>query len=158
MSTLARDIMQTHVVTVAPSDTQAAAMRVLSDEGIHGAPVIDEAGRVVGVVSVTDLLRAAVEAEDNARPGYGYFEEGVEQFPAGLAELLREGLEEGDRGPRVEEVMTGSIARVDPGATVQEVARTLRENRVHRVLVLEHDALVGVISTFDLIALLEKQG
>jgi CBS domain-containing protein len=152
MSIRARDVMQTQVVVVSPSDSLAAVMRLFSDEGIHGAPVVDEQGRVVGVISASDLLRAAADADEAARPGYGYFEEGIETFPEGL-----EGFSEvGDR--RAEDVMTEAIVWVQPTASIAEVARTLRESRVHRALVLEDETLVGIISSFDLIAVLEKQG
>jgi CBS domain-containing protein len=57
----------------------------------------------------------------------------------------------------VRETMTSSVISVRPEATVQEVARTLRENRVHRVLVADQGRLVGIITAFDLIALVEKQ-
>jgi CBS domain-containing protein len=143
--------MQTQVVVVAPGDSLAAVMRLFSDEGIHGAPVVDDEGRVLGVISTSDLLRAAADAEEAARPGYGYFESGVETYPEGLEELV------GGDDRRAEDVMTDAIVSVDPTAGLAEVARTLRENRVHRVLVLDDDALVGIISSFDLIAVLEKQ-
>ena len=152
MSVQARDIMQTQVVVVSPSDSLAAVMRLFSDEGIHGAPVVSEDGQVVGVISASDLLRAAADADEAARPGYGYFEEGIESFPEGLEGLA------GTDDRRAEDVMTEAIVWVEPSAGIGEVARTLRESRVHRVLVLEDEALVGIISSFDLIAVLEKQG
>jgi CBS domain-containing protein len=152
MSIQARDIMQTQLVVVGASDSLAAVARLFSDEGIHGAPVVDEQGRVVGVVSVSDLLRAAADAEEGARPDYGYFAEGIETFPRGLENLVAR------EDTRVEDVMTDAIVSVEPTAGLAEVARTLRENRVHRVLVLDEDTPVGIISSFDLIAVLEKQG
>ena len=51
---------------------------------------------------------------------------------------------------------SGSNDTANDGPTVSEVARTLRHNRVHRVLVIENDVLVGLIATFDLVELLEK--
>lgn len=150
--TRARDIMQTQVVAVGVGDTLASVRRLFADEDIHGAPVVDEQGRVVGVISTSDLLRATADVEEGERPGQGYFAEGIESFPEGLEDLrIREEL-------RVEDVMTDAIVWVEPTAGLAEVARTLRENRVHRVLVIEDEALVGILSSFDLLAVLEKQG
>lgn len=151
MSILARDIMQTQVVAVSPADPLEVVMRVFSEEGIHGAPVVDDQQRVVGVISASDLVRAAAEEGESTRPGYGYFQEGIEEFPEGLEQLVAA------QDRRVEDFMTDAIVSVEPGTSVAEVARTLRENRIHRVLVIESDELVGIISSFDLLALLEKQ-
>ena len=49
----------------------------------------------------------------------------------------------------------GSRQQVRPDAPVPEVATTLREQRIHRVLVVEDGKLCGIVSTFDLIRLLE---
>jgi CBS domain-containing protein len=151
VSILARDVMQTQVVVVAPDDRLAAVMRLFSEEGIHGAPVVDDEDRVVGVISASDLLRAAADGEESERPGYGYFQEGIEEYPEGLEGLVAAE----DR--RVGDVMTEVVVWVEPDASIAEVARSLRENRVHRVLVLDGDSLLGIISSFDLLALLEKQ-
>ena len=152
MAVLARDLMQTQVVVVAPEDPLDGVVRLFSDEGIHGAPVVDDERRVVGVVSTSDLLRSQADSNEAERPEYGYFEQGVETFPEGLGGLI-----EGEQRC-VRDVMTDAIVWVEPTARVAEVARTLRENRVHRALVLEDDVLVGIISSFDLMGLLEKQG
>ena len=55
----------------------------------------------------------------------------------------------------VSEVMTESAVCVYPDTPVSQVARTFRENGVHRVLVIEKDRLVGIISALDLVSLLE---
>jgi CBS domain-containing protein len=52
--------------------------------------------------------------------------------------------------------MTESIVSVDPTASIPEVASLLRQNRIHRVLVVKGDNLLGIISSFDLIQLLEE--
>jgi CBS domain-containing protein len=145
-----RDIMQTTVVAVAPSDPLTAVMRLLADEGIHGAPVVDDQRRIVGVISASDLVREAADATAAARPVQGYFAEGVEEFPEGLGAMIR------DDDRRVEDVMTESVLRVSPDTPVAEAARLLREHRVHRALVTEGDELVGIVSSFDLIGLLES--
>lgn len=152
MARTARDLMQTSVVTVAPSDTLASARRLFVDEDIHGAPVVDEQGRVLGMVSSTDLLRAAAEAHDSERPEIGYFHEGDERHLAELENLFVQRL--GDA--RVSDVMTQGVVDVSTKASVAEVAHALCENRVHRVLVMDDGSVKGIISAFDLIALLEK--
>ena len=55
------------------------------------------------------------------------------------------------------DVMTTEIVSVPPDATVASVARTLREQAVHRVLVIDDGELLGLISAMDLVALLERE-
>ena len=151
MAITARELMQAPVVRVAPEDPLTAIQRLFADEQIHGAPVVDEQGRVVGVISSWDLLRAAADERDATRPIPGYFEDGV---------ATQRWLDFERFGPlgeqRVGDVMTSTIVSVAPSAPIDEVARTLLHNQVHRVLVLEDGQLLGLISSFDLIGLLEK--
>ena len=152
MTIMSREFMQESVILVAPEDTPIAVQRVFADEMIHGLPVVDEQNRVPGVISASDLLQAVADDRDATYPAPGYFEDGVGSFAGFADEDFREAL--GRR--RVAGVMTRNIVSVSPRASVSEIARTLRHNRVHRVLVIEDDVLVGIITTFDLIKLLEK--
>ncbi len=152
MTITAREIMQDSIVLVAPEDPLIGVQQLFADEMIHGAPVVDEQNRVLGVISTSDLLRAAADDRDATFPTPGYFEDGVASFVGFADEDFREAL----GGRRVAGVMTMDIVSVSPRATISEVARTLRHNRVHRVLVIEDDVLVGIITAFDLIELLEK--
>jgi CBS domain-containing protein len=52
--------------------------------------------------------------------------------------------------------MTEDVACVSTDAPVPEIARTMRQNRIHRVLVIEEGVLRGIISTSDMVALLER--
>jgi CBS domain-containing protein len=157
MATTARDIMQTRVVTVSPDAPLRAVQSVFVEEGIHGAPVVDEQGTVVGIVSSTDLLRAASEDVDTspAEPVYFRYDLDLHGFdwdraPADLRERLPDSL--------VADIMTTEILAVAPETPVSGIARLLRENAVHRVLVIEDGVLCGIVSAMDLIALLESRG
>ena len=152
MPRTARELMQAPVVTVAPADPLISVQRLFADEQIHGAPVVDEQGSVLGVISMSDVLQAAIDDRDATRPGPGYFQDGVPSLPWSFSEDFRESL--GER--RVSEVMTPDIVSVAPTALVSEIAMTLRHHRVQRVLVMNAEELLGIISSFDLIELLEK--
>jgi CBS domain-containing protein len=152
MTITARELMQESIILVAPEDPLVSVQRLFADEMIHGAPVVDEQNRVLGVISTSDLLQAVADDRDSSYPVPGYFEDGVASFADVADEGFREAL--GER--RVAGVMTRDIVSVNPTASVSDVARTLLHNRVHRVLVIEDDVLAGIITTFDLIELLEK--
>ncbi len=155
MALTARDLMETPVITVSPNDPLSGVRQLFFNEEIHGAPVVDDEGCVLGVLTSTDLLRAASDEHDSARGDAGYFRElfetagpDWETAPDGFLDRLRE--------RTVSEFMTETVASVDVNSAVSEIARTLRRNRIHRVLVVEGDLLRGIISTFDLVGLLEK--
>lgn len=151
----ARSIMQTHVVSVSPEDPLSNVHRLFFEEDINGAPVVDDQEFVVGVITSKDLLRAASEEHDSTRGDPGYFRELLEfsgpdweNAPEGYLGRLRE--------RTVEEFMTEEAISVAPDASIPEVARAIRSHGVHRVLVVDSGRLVGIISTFDLVGLLEK--
>lgn len=156
MATTARDIMQTRVVSIAPDAPLRSVQRVFVEEAIHGAPVVDEEGTVVGIVTSMDLLRAASEGPDAspAEPAYFRYDLDLHGFdweraPADLRERLPDLV--------AADVMTTELLSVAPETPVAGVARVLRENAVHRVLVIEDGELRGIVSAMDLIALLESR-
>ncbi len=152
MGLTARDIMQSSVVTVSPDDRLSNVQRLFFEEEIHGAPVVDDAGHVVGLISTIDLLRTAAE---QAESDIGDLDIGDLELPLagfGDSDELRERL----HGTPVSEAMTESVVAVAPDATIPEIARTVRTHGIHRVLVVENDFLCGLVSTFDLVGLLEK--
>ena len=75
---LARDVMQTHLVTVEPELPLVDVHRLFVEEEITGAPVVDETGRLLGVISSTDLLRAVDEEHGSASSETHYFRESLE--------------------------------------------------------------------------------
>lgn len=158
----ARDIMRTDIVTIAPDDTVGRLMKLLRDHSVSGAPVIDRDGALVGVVSVSDILREALREEELAAKAVtssareeeevssGYFAtaERAAARPAALFPTL----------PRtrlasvpVHEIMTGGKFSVRPEATVPEVARFLSRAGIRRALVLENRQLVGLVSESDIV-------
>ena len=121
----ARDLMQADVLTVGEDTPLVDIHRVFVEEEIHGAPVVDDAGRVCGVVSTLDLARALRDDSESA-----------DAYASASCAA---------------DVMTRELVTVTPDTPIVEVARTMREQRIHRVLVVEDAALVGVITTFDLL-------
>jgi CBS domain-containing protein len=147
----ARDLMEHDVVTVTPETRLLDVHRLFVEEEIHGAPVVGEDTIVRGVVSTLDLLRVVRE---ELEPGAGatvptYFRD---ELPYSGPDWLRMPEDFQDRMQELTaaDAMTREIVAVGPNATVEDVARMMLDHRVHRVLVLEAGALLGMISAFDL--------
>ena len=151
----ARDVMQSQVLSVSPDDPLHLVQRLFYEEAIHGAPVIDEDGRVLGIVTSTDVLRAAAEAHDIAPAEPSAFSDDLDignggwgMAPADFKARLQD--------TNVSDYMTEGVVQVEPATPVSQIARKLRENHVHRVLVVDDGKLCGIVSTFDLMGLLEQ--
>ena len=153
----AKHVMQTGVIKLGVNDSLISARRTLLSEEISGAPVVDEVGHVVGVLSFSDLMRDR-ESEDQGfdqRPEY-YREGDVRMiYDADFGELP---IAELLLCRTVADVMTPGVVSVRAEDTIPQVVEKLLTNRIHRVMVVEPgkagDKLVGIISLFDLIALL----
>lgn len=156
MPTLARDVMQSPVISVSPETSLSDVHRLFAEEEIHGAPVIGDEGVMIGVITSTDLVNAVLEQSESGAFGSEYLRELVEfsgpdwsrGTPADFQDRLRQ--------LSAEDVMTPGAACVPASATVGEVAALMHERRIHRVWVTERGVLAGVISSFDLLPLIAK--
>lgn len=157
-----RDAMQLHVVSVVPEMTIRELSQVLLENAITGAPVLDRRGKVVGVVSMTDVLQlAAHEAEIPAGQ--------VDWEPVLAAEEM-----DGDAEPptpavaftapasgavaeaafdayHVRDIMTPAAFTVRPDDTLGDAVRFLLKGRIHRALVVGDGVLLGIITPFDVL-------
>lgn len=145
----ARDLMRTDVVTVSYSAPLSEVERVLADNRISGAPVVDEVGRIIGVVSIRDLVeRYAADPDARPRRGAGFFELSTEELEEEDLDAF-EVPEEAEETAR--DVMTAQIHTVPGAAGLKEIADAMCRHKVHRVLVEEEGRLLGLISTLDIL-------
>ena len=151
---LIRHFMTRQVVSLPTEMLCTEAWDLFRSRGLRRAPVTREA-RVVGMITSTDILRAATEAEETTTSGPGYFRDDLE-YPSGLLPLASEDFQERLQDITVADFMTEGVVHVEPSTPVSELARTIRENKIHRLLVVENGTLRGIVSTFDLVTLLEK--
>ena len=121
------ELMQPNVRTISSEARVAEVVVSLADAHISGLPVVDKVGRILGVVSATDVLTAEAEAE--------------------TLTMGRDLMEE----TSVREIMTPRPYTVAPDEDVREAARQMLYAEVHRLFVAEGDRLVGVISTTDIV-------
>jgi CBS domain-containing protein len=128
----------------------------LADNEISGAPVEDAEGRLVGVVSVTDIALAATQGGqlvvDRSNPDF--YVRGWEG--AADAEDMR-GLHVDREDLMVREIMTPAVYSVPEDMTVSKIAETMIDSHIHRVLVTRGEQVVGIITTSDLLGLLVEK-
>ncbi|HEU5041334.1 MAG TPA: CBS domain-containing protein [Gemmatimonadales bacterium] len=126
------DLMQRNVKSIRSEASVAEAVLTLADGHISGLPVLDASGRMVGVLSSSDVLAAEAEAED-----------------ATSRQTLLE-------STQVQEIMTRRPYTIAPTAGVHEAAQQMLYADVHRLFVTQGDTVVGVISTTDIVRAVAK--
>jgi len=137
------EFMSRDVYAVAPDTSLETAARMLAQRRISGAPVI-ESGRVVGVVSASDLVDP--DTDVSGIPGHPLYYRVMD----GLAEEIGDDVHV--RPGRVSEVMTPTVVSIAADATIVEAGRRMLQLGVHRLLVLRGDnELAGVVTTVDLL-------
>jgi len=169
------EIMTKDVITIPAEMSVRDAMSLFATRHITGAPVVSQ-GKVVGVVSLTDLaeLAAASPGAPTGRPNseaeWGEWDEepegpeGSEPPSAFFSDLWDDAGAEGSsrmrvtEGPEwsslddtsVSEAMTRQICSLSPSTAVEYAAEFMRSSAIHRVLVMDGDELVGLVSTSDI--------
>jgi len=152
----AKDLMNSQVLAVPETMTVRELAAFLVDNEISGAPVEDAAGHLVGVVSFTDVALAASEgaAAERERSSPDYFVRGWEDT-ASAEELRGFHVEDGDT--LVREVMTPAVYSVTEDTPVAQVAETMIDSHIHRLLVTRAGRVVGIVSSSDLLGLLVEE-
>ncbi|MCW7551365.1 CBS domain-containing protein [Endozoicomonas gorgoniicola] len=149
-SVTAAQIMTHKVISVPYDWTVDRLARFFTDKGISGAPVVDESRRLVGVVTLSDIVRQA---------GSGLVDMKCrdEDFYSSMldAELSEEDMqsfhESIDQSVLVNDIMTPMVFEVEPDTPLVKVAEAMVRGRIHRVLVTEGRKLKGIISVLDIL-------
>ncbi len=154
------DVMQRDVTVLSRNDTIRQAAERLEDVHISGAPVVDDAGRLVGVLSLSDIARSehvrdtGLSARFEGRDATGS-ESYDREEPLDEELFPTEDYYEQVQGDLlVDDWMTPGVIQVAPDMTLAQVCRVLLDEDIHRVFVVARDKLVGVLSTEDVVRLL----
>jgi len=143
----AKDIMTRDVATVPPDASVREVARLMTDRRVSGLPVVAEDGRVIGILTASDLLHR-IETGAERRPSW------FSSFFASPDELARQYAK--DHGRKAHEVMSRHIVSVLEDASLSEVADVLDRNGFKRVPVTRDGMLVGIISRGDLVRVLSQ--
>jgi len=142
------ELMKPAPLVLHPGATVRQAQRQLARHKVNEAPVLDGAGRVLGVVTAQELMRCSSERPSALETGSFYSDE---------SEYAELGSLPDDPGETpVGEVMEMRVAKVAPDTGVAIAANILRERGLQRLLVVDRGRLVGVLSALDLLRVVEE--
>jgi CBS domain-containing protein len=138
----ARDVMVSPVVTVKPSCPVKEVAGILLERRISGVPVVDDAGRLVGIVSEGDLLHRAETGTERKHSWWLSIVAGDGALAADYAK---------SHARKVADVMTRKLVTATPDTPLDEIAMLLESHSIKRVPIVENGQLVGIVSRANLI-------
>lgn len=143
--------MKQQVISVSKEQSIEEVAKVLADNGISGVPVVDDAGKVIGVISETDLLCKDIEPRF---PSYIellggiIYIEGIKKYEEELRKLT---------ALTAEQIMTKAVVTAKETDDIRYAATLMVDNKVNRLPVVnDQNKLVGIISRSDLVKTMIK--
>ena len=140
-----KDIMTKQVITVGEDDTVEKCANLLITYNLSGLPVIDDDGKVKGIVTEGDLIRRAAKIDGPATlevlGGIIYLESPkkfMEEIKRSMANIARD-------------IMTKNVISVNPDKTIEDAATLLVQKNIKRLPVIDKEGnLVGIVSRKDI--------
>ena len=148
-----KDIMISPVLAVREDWSIEELTEYLMANNVSGAPVESASGEVVGVVSMTDVVRYVnfPIQEQEAHDVHEYFLSSISRQYA--LEELQAFRVESETQITVKDLMTDMVFAVDEDATVQDAADIMVKGNIHRVFVTSGKQVVGIVTALDLVKL-----
>ena len=141
----AKDIMSEELITVTPATPVIEAARILLEKRINGLPVLDEAGRLVGIICQSDLV-----AQQKRFPIPSVFNLLDGLIPISSPKLLEKEMQK-IAASRVAEAMSSNPETVNPETSLEEIATLMVSKGFHTLPVVERGKLVGIIGKEDVL-------
>ena len=146
MSKTVADVMSHNPILVSPQTLLKEAIQILAEKRISGLPVIDDAGKLVGIISETDLMWQETGVTP---PAYIMILDSVIylQNPGTYERDLHKAL-----GQTVGEVMSKNPVTISPDKPLREAAKLIQDNKVQRLPVLDNvGKVIGILTRGDII-------
>jgi CBS domain-containing protein len=138
----AHQIMTRPVVTVSPETTIVEAANTMLQRHVSGLPVVDAAGKLVGIISEGDFLRRSEIGSQRKRGRFLKFILGPGQAATDFVH---------EHGRRVAEIMTPEPLTISEDTALEEIVQLMEKNHVKRLPVTRGDQIVGIVSRANLL-------
>ncbi len=145
MTVTAADIMNRTPVVVHPFDNVSKVAGVLAEHGISAAPVVDAAGKLLGMVSEQDLMRRLGAHEEDRRAWWLQMLAEGEDLAPDFVEYLKQ------EKRTAEDLMTRDVVSVVEDTAVAEIVDLLAQHHIKRVPVLKEGKVIGIVSRADIV-------
>jgi len=137
--------MTKEVITVSPETRVSDLTQTLAGKNLGGVPVVDAEGRLVGIVTQSDLIARVEELE--LPPALNILDFHLYlQIPSHLFRKVEKML-----GTTVADIMSPKPLTVSPDTPVPRIAALMEQQKIHTLPVLEGGKIVGIVGKIDLI-------
>ncbi|BAT56334.1 hypothetical protein NOS3756_53380 [Nostoc sp. NIES-3756] len=146
MPKIVADVMSHNPVVVKPETPLQEAIKILAERRISGLPVVDNDGKLLGIISETDLMWQETGVTP---PAYIMFLDSVIylQNPTAYDRDLHKAL-----GQTVGEVMSKNPVTITPEESVKQAAQLMHDRKIHRLPVLDDAGqVIGILTRGDII-------
>ena len=155
MKGVAKDIMNPNVVTVTDTMDLREAAKIFVEERISGAPVVDELGNLVGVISQSDLVEYELATERELTVEAPFFRRPYDDALDPSRGFQIEELS----SDTVKDVMTPYLITIKEDTPIRVVAARMAECGVHRVIVVDEDEQIrGIVTSLDVLRWVAETG
>ena len=152
-NTLVRQVMTTDVLAFKPEDKVQAAAEAMSKRSIGGSPVVDDDGKVVGMLNDDDLIVSDVRLHAptviSVLGAYLELPSSASRFDKEVRKAI---------GATVGDVMTSNPQMCGEDDTLEQVATVLHEHELSRLPVVRDGKLVGIVSRGDILKAIVQKG
>jgi CBS domain-containing protein len=145
----ARDLMVSPVVTVKPDTTVRDVAKLFVERQISAVPVVDEQGKIIGIVTEGDLIHRAEIGTERKRSWWMLL---LAEDNALAADYIKA------HARTVADVMTRNVVTAASEAPLSEIATLLEKHRIKRVPIIRDGALVGIVSRANLVQAIASSG
>jgi CBS domain-containing protein len=154
MTGIARDIMNPQVITVTETMDLREVAKILVEERISGAPVVDEMGTLVGVISQSDLVEYDLAVEHELTVEASFYRRPFDDALQPQRGFRFEDLP----ADTVKDVMTPYLITVAEDTPIRDVAARMASGGVHRLIVVDTDQQIrGIVSSLDVLRWIAAQ-
>jgi CBS domain-containing protein len=143
----ASEVMTRNFVSIGRDASIREAIRLMLDNKVSGLPVVDTAGKMVGILTEGDLVRRSEIATERHRWGWLGFVMGPGRMASDYVKT---------HGRVVDELMTHDVAVVAPNTPLADIVALMEHRHIKRLPVIDNDMLVGIVSRADLLAALGR--
>jgi len=144
----ARDVMTDTLVMLEIEMTAREAGGLFKRSRITGAPVIDDVGHVVGILSVTDLMALDAGTDIRAKKASGHFHP-ADLVPSAMDEPQKDVAPWAER--KVSEIMVTEFVSTASATPVSTIATLMLQKKIRRVLIIDNNRLVGIVTQTDIL-------
>lgn len=139
---LARDVMTKPVITIGVEATVRELADLLVKSGVSAVPVIDQAGKLAGIVSEGDIFQRAEIGTARSAPWWLRL---LSSSKTAAVDFVK------SNARQIRDVMTREVISVSPETPLSEIAKTLEKNDIKRVPIVSNGQIVGIVSRANLV-------